>query len=146
MVLRDKFMKLQITVFRIYGVATLHLLLTLQLKRKTMKKSIFILILLAGITTTLSAQSLRKTEKINEEQVPVAIRGAFEKDFGTIPAEGYWTAHFAVEQEGARSIAVPISYTFHKRNKGEKIEVRYLPDGKLDFVKGLEKANNTNTR
>jgi hypothetical protein len=104
-----------------------------------MKKSIFILILVAGITTTLSAQSLRKTEKINEDQVPVAIRGAFENDFGKIPPEGYWTAHFAVEQEGARSIAKPISYTFHKRNRTEKIEVRYMADGKLDFVKGLEK-------
>jgi len=110
-----------------------------------MKKSIFILILLAGITTTLSAQALRKTEKINEEQVPVAIRGAFENDFGIIPEEGYWTAHFAVEREGIRSIAKPISYTFHKRSKNEKIEVRYLADGKLDFVKGLEK-NNMDTR
>ena len=109
-----------------------------------MKKSILVLILLAGMSSGLLAQGLRKTEKITEEQVPVAIRGAFENDFGKI-TEGYWTAHFTIEQEGARSIAKPISYTFHKKNRNEKIEVRYMADGKLDLVKGVEK-NNTDTK
>lgn len=102
-----------------------------------MKKSIPLLLLFAGITTFVSGQSFRKTEKINTDQVPVAIRVAFENDFGKVPEGGDWLAHFVVEQDGARSVAKPLSYIY--RNKSEKIEVRYTADGKLDFSKGIEK-------
>lgn len=94
---------------------------------------------------TLTAQSLRKTEKINADQVPVSIRGAFEHDFGNIPQDGYWMANFMVEREGRRSIAKPISYIYHTKNKTEKIEVRYTADGKLDFYKGIEKTKSADT-
>jgi hypothetical protein len=110
-----------------------------------MKKSTFIFILLITFITSLTAQALKKTEKIAGEQVPVAIRAAFEKDFGKIPEEGYWTANFIVENEGRRSMAKPLSYTYHKKNKSEKIEVRYTADAKLDYVKGLEKNARPNT-
>lgn len=108
-----------------------------------MKKTILFFILVAGITATLWAQSLRKTEKINAEQVPVSIRTAFENDFGKIPEGGHWLANFIVERDGERSVAKPLSYTY--RNKSEKIEVRYTADGKLDLVKGLEKSRDANT-
>lgn len=107
-----------------------------------MKKSIILFVLLAIAASTSFAQSLKKTEKINSDQVPLAIREAFETDFGKIPEDGYWTASFIVERAGARSVAKPLSYTYNKRNKGAKVEVRYTADGKLDFVKGLEKTNN----
>jgi len=105
-----------------------------------MKKSILLVVLFAGLTASVAAQSLRQTEKIDDNQVPVEIQKAFEKDFGKIPDDGYWTASFIVEREGARSAAKPLSYTYHKKNKTEKIEVRYTVDGKLDFAKGLEMA------
>lgn len=98
---------------------------------------------LACVTTIVSAQSLRKTEKINLDQVPVSIRTAFENDFGKAPEGGQWLANFIVERDGTRSVAKPLSYTY--RNKAEKIEVRYTADGKLDFVKGIEKNTHTNT-
>lgn len=103
-----------------------------------MKKTTFLLLLFACVTTFASAQDLRKTEKINSDQVPLSIRTSFENDFGKVPDGGQWFAHFLVEHEGSRSVAKPLSYIY--RNKSEKIEVRYLPDGKLDFVKGLEKT------
>lgn len=105
-----------------------------------MKKIIMLSLSLIVFGAAL-AQQLRKTEKINSEQVPVAIRTAFEDDFGKIPDDGYWTANFIVEREGSRTVARPLSYTYHKRDKQEKIEVRYTADGKLDLVKGLEKSN-----
>lgn len=110
-----------------------------------MKKSILLLVLVAGLFGSTAAQSLRKTEKIDANQVPVAIQEAFENDFGKIPPDGYWSSIFIVEREGNRSMAKPLSYTYHKRNKNDKIEVRYTADGKLDFVKGLEKVKDPNT-
>jgi hypothetical protein len=108
-----------------------------------MKKSILLLLLLAGVTTFTSAQSLRKTDTIDPEQVPVAIRVAFENEFGEVPEGGHWIASYTVEQAGARAVAKPLSYTY--RNKSKKIEVRYMADGKLDLVKGLEKNNKSNS-
>jgi hypothetical protein len=107
-----------------------------------MKKSILLSVLFVGIAIFASGQSLRKTETINPEQVPVAIRAAFENDFGKVPEGGHWLASFTVEQDGARSVAKPLFYIY--RNKSKKIEVRYSADGKLDSVKGMEK-NKTNT-
>jgi hypothetical protein len=106
-----------------------------------MKKSILFLLLLVG-TTFASAQALRKTEKIDPDQVPLSIRSSFETDFGKVPDGGEWLAHFTVEKDGARTVAKPLSYIY--RNKPQKIEVRYSADGKLDFVKGVEKNTNHN--
>jgi hypothetical protein len=111
-----------------------------------MMKSISIFVLLTAIVTTLSAQSIRKTERIEEEQVPVSIRAAFENDFGKISEEGYWTASFILEKDGTRTAAKPLSYTYHKKDKSNKIEVRYAADGKLESVKGIEKKADSATR
>lgn len=110
-----------------------------------MKKSTLLFTVITVMFITLTAQSLRKTERIKDDQVPISIRKAFETDFGKIPDDGYWTANYIVENEGKRSIAKPLSYSYHKRNKNEKIEVRYTANGKLDFVKGLQKTDGTNS-
>ncbi len=107
-----------------------------------MKKSILLLLFFASVATFASAQSLTKTEKIKENQVPVAILKAFENDFGKAPEGGQWLANFAVEQEGIRTVAKPLFYIY--RNKSEKIDVRYTPDGKLESSKGIEKNNQSN--
>ena len=101
-----------------------------------MKKTILLFVLFS-LAIFAFAQSLRKTETINPDQVPIAIRTSFENDFGQVPEGGHWVASFVVEQDGVRSVAKPLSYTY--RNKSKKIEIRYLADGKLDFVKGMEK-------
>ena len=93
----------------------------------------------AGLSITLLAQVVKKTEKINEEEVPVAVRLAFKDDFGQIPEDGTWTVNFNVVSEGAKTVARPTWYTFRKGVKHDKIEVRYSPDGKLELFKGLKK-------
>jgi hypothetical protein len=108
-----------------------------------MKKSILLLLLVAGVTTFVFGQTLRKTEKIDADQVPIAVRVAFENDFGKVPEGGHWLAHFVVEQDGARSVAKPLSYIY--RIKSEKIEVRYSAEGKLEFSKGIEKNSKSNS-
>lgn len=86
------------------------------------------------------AQPVKKTSMIKEEEVPVAIRQAFINDFGSIPEQGTWTVNFNITHEGAKTMAQPITYTFHKKDGRSKIEVRYTSDGKLDYAKGLDKA------
>lgn len=105
-----------------------------------MKKISLLIIVFALAATAAFSQTLRRTEKIKDDQVPAAILEAFHHDFGKIPDGGYWTANIEVAQDGVRSVVKPLSYTFHKKNNGEKIEVRYLPEGKLEFSKGLEKV------
>lgn len=106
-----------------------------------MKKILLTIIILSAVNTFLVSQPVKKMEKIKEEEVPVAVRLAFQNDFGTIPADGVWIVNFTVTNEGGKSIAKPVSYTFRKGNKSNKIEVRYSPEGKLDTSKGLKKIS-----
>jgi hypothetical protein len=76
--------------------------------------------------------------------VPIAIRLAFENEFGKIPEGGFWSANFVVERSDSRSVAKPLSYTFQKKNKSEKIEIRYTAAGQLDYATALEKINTSN--
>ena len=124
----------------LFSVSKFTTLVLLHQPHTRMKKMSLLIIAFAFVSTAALSQSLRKTEKIKDDQVPVAILAAFQHDFGKIPEDGYWTANIEVMRDGARSIVKPLSYTFHKKANGEKIEVRYLPDGKLESAKGLEKV------
>lgn len=106
-----------------------------------MKRIILTLLFISTLSASLLAQPVKKTEKIKEEEVPVAIRVAFTNDFGKIPEDGSWTVNFIVVNEGTKTIAKPTWYTYRKGNKHDKIEVRYSPEGKLELVKGLKKVN-----
>ncbi|HMG90195.1 MAG TPA: hypothetical protein VK589_09045 [Chryseolinea sp.] len=106
-----------------------------------MKRFFLTLLILSSVNVFLISQPVKKVERIKEDEVPVVVRKAFENDFGKIPEDGTWTVNFTVVQEGGKSMAKPVSYTFRKGNKADKIEVRYSPDGKLDTAKGLKKIN-----
>ena len=106
-----------------------------------MKRFFLTLLIFASVNVFVISQPVKKVEKIKEEEVPVAVRKAFEEDFGKIPEDGTWTVNFTVVSEGGKSMAKPLSYTFRKGNKADKIEVRYSPEGKLDTVHGLKKIN-----
>jgi hypothetical protein len=108
-----------------------------------MKRKLSMMLLLSFVIgALLQAQPVKKSEKIKEEEVPVAVRIAFANDFGKIPEDGTWTVNFIVSIEGAKTVAKPTWYTYRKGNGQDKIEVRYSPDGKLDLFKGLKKADN----
>lgn len=104
-----------------------------------MKTKCILLILSLGFSIALFGQAVKKTEKINEEEVPVVIRLAFQDDFGQIPEDGSWTVNYNVISEGTKTVARPIWYTFRKGYRQNKIEVRYSPNGKLELFKGLKK-------
>lgn len=106
-----------------------------------MKGFVLTLLIVCSVNGFLISQPVKKAERIKEEEVPVAVRIAFENDFGKIPEDGFWIVHFNVTNEGGKTTAKPISYTFRKGNKGDKIEVRYSPEGKLESSKGLNKVS-----
>jgi hypothetical protein len=106
-----------------------------------MKRFVLTLLIISSVNGLLISQPVKKAERIKEEEVPVAVRLAFENDFGKIPEDGYWIVHFNVTNEGGKTTAKPISYTFRKGSKGDKIEVRYSPEGNLDTSKGLKKIS-----
>ncbi len=105
------------------------------------KKITFMIIALFCLASSILAQAVKKTETISEDEVPAAIRVAFLEDLGPIPEGGYWTVNFSVSNEGVKSVAKPTWYTYRKGNKQDKIEVRYSPEGKLAFAKGLIRIN-----
>lgn len=108
-----------------------------------MKKIFFVFALVLVSAATLMAQGLKKTTTIQEQEVPVAVRKAFDKEFGKVPAEGNWSVTFSLQNEGAKTVATPLWYTYFKKDKKEKIEVRYTPEGKLESSKGLTKVEAT---
>ena len=108
-----------------------------------MKRINSFLFFIAVFCASVAAQPVKKTEKINEEEVPAAIRVAFMNDFGQIPEDGVWTVNFIVVSDGTKTLAKPTGYTYRKGNKQEKIEVRYSPEGKLELAKGLNKIEHT---
>jgi len=109
-----------------------------------MKKILFAFALVLTSVSISLAQHV-KTASLKEDEVPVAVRNSFKKDFGEIPDKGLWMVSYSVSTEGNRTAAKPVAYTFIKRNKPQKIEVRYTPEGKLESVKGIEKVNTPNT-
>jgi hypothetical protein len=109
-----------------------------------MKKILFAFVFVLAAASLALAQHV-KTSTLKEDEVPVAVRISFKKDFGEIPAKGLWMVSYSVHEDGGRTAATPVAYTFIKRNKPQKIEVRYTPEGKLESVKGIEKVNTPNT-
>lgn len=108
-----------------------------------MKRTLLTLSMILAFIVSLHAQSVKKIEKISEEEVPAAVRVAFTNDFGEIPTGGSWTVNFNVVSEGNKIVAKPTWYTFRKGSREDKIEVRYSPDGKLEHAKGLKPITNS---
>ena len=106
-----------------------------------MKKFILVITLIVASGVSLLAQQEKQNAGIKQEEVPTAVRIAFVNDFGKIPDDGSWRVTYYVLSEGERTVAKPIWYTYVKRKKPSKIEIRYTPEGKLESSKGLEKID-----
>jgi hypothetical protein len=106
-----------------------------------MKKLFIAFAFMLMSASAIMAQQVKKIAEIKSEEVPVAVRNAFQEDFGKVPDAGIWTVAYYVSTDGNKTSAKPVSYTFAKGRRAEKIEVRYTPEGKLQSAKGLEKIN-----
>jgi hypothetical protein len=107
-------------------------------------KKLKLLFLVAVLSASSAmAQKAEQVVKIPLEQVPVAVRQSFEKDFGAIPEDGHWEALVVTTKSGGRTYAKPVWYGYSKRgaSRAEKIEVRFSPEGSVTFFTGLKKSN-----
>ena len=108
-----------------------------------MKKIIVVMgmLLMAGVAMAQSG-AVRQSVKILADQVPLSVRQVFEKDFGTVPQDGYWMAFVESTADGKRTSTKPIWYSYNnKKGKHEKIEIRFSPQGEVTSVKGVENPN-----
>lgn len=99
--------------------------------------SLFLLLLVSA--ATFAQSSVKQTAHLREDQVPVAVRIAFQKDFGSVPDDGFWTVHVQRVLDGQQLVTIPKWYGFNKRTKGARVEVRYSPEGNLLSHKGIER-------
>lgn len=105
-------------------------------------------LMMAGLVCILTTGGLfaqvRQTVKIPVDQVPMSVRNTFEKDFSSnVPTDGYWSVEVETKRDRDRTAAKPLWYTYNKRNKKEKIEIRFSPQGELTSSTGVDKGSNT---
>ncbi|HEY3405449.1 MAG TPA: hypothetical protein VGK59_18830 [Ohtaekwangia sp.] len=104
-----------------------------------MKKIIVVIGMVMFAGAAMAQSAVRQSVKIPVEQVPLAVRQAYEKDFGTLPQEGYWMAFVESTADGKRTATTPLWYSYNnKKSKSEKIEIKFTPKGELTSVKGVE--------
>jgi len=103
-------------------------------------KKLMLTLTFATMLGIAAMAQVKKTEKIQLDEVPVAVRLAFEKDFGKIPEDGSWSVSYTMVTEGNRTSARPIWYQYSKGKGSDKVEVRYTPEAKLESSKGLTKV------
>jgi hypothetical protein len=105
-------------------------------------KTIMFLVLVA--MTGASAQNIQSKSKakLKAEEVPVAVRIAAEKELGQ--TDGAWTVVYSTGRDSGRTYATPLLYIFQSSHEGERVELRFFPDGKLKSAKGL--ANKSSSK
>lgn len=108
------------------------------------------------ISSVAGAQSISESVKLTIDQVPIAVKKSYEKEFGALPQDGTWKVRITKVTDRGRVSATPLWYEYTKRNKKEKIDVRFSPEGVITLSKGKPKegapaseqnsTENTNSR
>lgn len=91
------------------------------------------------LTLPLSAQPVKKVQTISESEVPAAVRRSFVENYGAV-GDGTWSVAFHVINNGNKTVAQPLSYTFRKGSGHDKVEVRFSPEGRIESSRGIEKV------
>jgi hypothetical protein len=104
-----------------------------------MKKILVSLALIICSVASVLAQ-VEKTVVVKEDEVPVAVRIAFKKDFNLVSETGNWKLTYAMSSQDGKNIATPLVYSYAKKEDGKKIAIKYTPEGKLTSFKGVDKA------
>ena len=103
-----------------------------------MKRKLYYTMLALLMALPMVAQPVKKIQTISESEVPAAVRRSFVENYGNV-TDGTWTVAFHVLNNGGKSVAQPLSYTFKKGNGHGKVEVRLNPEGRIEASKGIEK-------
>lgn len=108
-----------------------------------MKKIILSIALVVCATVAIYAQSITKTVPLKQEEVPITVVNAMQKDFASIQGElskGSWTV--LTQQTNGQPIK-PLFYIYKAKKGDNKFEARYSPAGELESSKGATKDGTT---
>ena len=103
-----------------------------------MKKVILIVLFaaVAGIGSAFAQSINEKTKRINNDEVPAAVKQAFLKDHSDLENKGYWRVHYTEKNENGKTVFTPEKYTFNGKKDGEKITLAYSTEGTPETPKG----------
>jgi len=103
-----------------------------------MKKVILIVLFaaVAGIGSAFAQSINEKTKRINNDEVPAAVKQAFLKDHSDLENKGYWRVTYTEKTENGKTIFTPERYTFNGKKDGEKITLTYSSEGTPETPKG----------
>jgi hypothetical protein len=108
-----------------------------------MKKIIFSIAFVMCDTVAIYAQSINKSVPLKQEEVPVTVVNALQKDFASIAGElskGSWSV--MTQQTNGQPIK-PLFYIYKAKKGDSKFEARYSPTGELESSKGATKDPNS---
>ncbi|HTJ52830.1 MAG TPA: hypothetical protein VL443_25415 [Cyclobacteriaceae bacterium] len=103
-------------------------------------KKIFVSLALIICSVASVLAQVEKTVVVKEDEVPVAVRIAFKKDFNLVGEATNWKLTYSMTTKEGKNIATPLIYSYAKKEDGKKIVIQYTPEGKLTSFKGIEKA------
>ena len=101
-----------------------------------MKTTLFLVVAFALCAGSVSAQQVKLTKRLVQDEVPVLIVQSLQKDFTALPAKGYWQVIYTEDLSTEK--LTPKYYTFSCKDNGERVEIFYKPDGTLDHTKGID--------
>lgn len=105
-------------------------------------KTKFILSLALVLTAAyVCAQTASESVRLSSDQVPAVVKQAYEKEFGAIPEDGDWKVRIVRISDSGRIKATPLWYSYSRRGKGTKVDLRFSPEGELKSSKGKPEAH-----
>ncbi len=100
-----------------------------------MKIGFFLMLTLAALGGTASAQTVQMTKGLKQDEVPVMIQQSLQKNFSSLTEKGSWKLMYH-ENVNTRKLT-PEFYTYSCKKNGERVEIYYKADGTLDHAKGI---------
>ncbi len=100
-----------------------------------MKTGLFLTLALAVVAGSASAQQIRETKSLQQDEVPVLIQQSLKKDFSNLTEKGNWKLSYY--KDVSTKVVTPELYTYSCKNNGERVEIFYKTNGTLDHTKGI---------
>ncbi len=96
-----------------------------------------------AVVASVSAQTIQRTRRITQEEVPVSIVQSLQKDFN-VADKGSWRLYY--RENTVNATLAPQFYVFSGKSEGKKVEIYYNPDGSVDHAKGISVPEGTTSK
>lgn len=101
----------------------------------------------AGLIFAQNGNGMEKVKKLKQDEVPAIVQFSLHNEFDIAPEAGTWSLQYLKSSAGAGKPAhlKPLAYTFHQKKDGNKVEIRFSPEGMLEHAKGIERTTEGKT-